>query len=175
MFKIVVPDSRSWKNLMGAVSTLVEEAGFDVTAEGMKLRAMDPSHVAVVDFEYPRAAFQEYECPEPAKLCINVGDLLKLMKRVETGETLELSLEQANRLVMKMVGKYTRRFSMPLLQPSTTEVPIPKVEFDVKVKMDAGCLTDAVADISTVSEQVKFEADPEKLVLNGLGESSNVL
>ena len=175
MFKIVIPDSKTWKNLMNAISTLIEEASFDVTPEGMKLRAMDPSHVAMVDFEYPKTAFQEYECPEPTKLCVNIGDMLKLLKRVEAGESLELSLDKAaGRLSMKISGKYTRRFSLPLLQPSTTEIPTPKISFDARVKLDADSLSDAIADIATVSEQVKFEANSERLTLSGVGETGNV-
>ena len=176
MFKIVIPDSKVWKNLMNAISTLVEEATFDVTPDGMKLRAMDPSHVAMVDFEYPKSAFQEYECTESTKLCINIGDLLKLMKRVEAGEALELSMDTAtSKLIMKLTGRYTRHLSLPLLQPSTTEIPTPKISFDVKVRLDADSLYDAIADIATVSEQVRFEANNEKLVLSGLGETGNVV
>ncbi len=59
MFKIIIPDSKTWKNLMSAISALVEEATFDINSEGLKLRAMDPSHVAMVDFQYPSSAFQE--------------------------------------------------------------------------------------------------------------------
>ena len=176
MFKIVIPDSKVWKNLMSAISALVEEATFDITPEGLKLRAMDPSHVAMVDFGYPSSAFQEYACSEPSKLCIDISDLLKLMRRVESGEQIELSKDpEKNKLVTKLLGKYKRRFSLPLLQPSTTEPPTPKLTFDTKITLDGDCLNDAIADISTVSEQVKIEADPEKLVLSGGGETGDVV
>jgi len=176
MFKIVIADSRMWKNLMAAISTLVEEATFDITPERIALRAMDPSHVAMVDFEYPKESFQEYSCSEPSNLCVDIADIVKLMRRVESGETLELSLDpDTNRLSMKLSGKYTRRFSIPQLQPSTTETPIPKLEFDVNIKMDAGCLNDAVTDIAAVSEQVKFEANPDKLVMTSLSETGNAV
>lgn len=176
MFKILIPDSKVWKNLMGAISALVEEASFDITAEGLKLRAMDPSHVAMVDFTIPSSAFQEYICSEPSKLCIDIGDMLKLMRRVESGEQIELSLDEGkSKLVMKLLGRYTRRFSLPLLQPSTAETPTPKLSFDAKITLDGDCLSDAVTDISTVGEQVKFEADPEKLVLRGGGETGDVV
>ncbi len=176
MFNIIIPDSKTWKNLMSAISALVEEATFDINSEGLKLRAMDPSHVAMVDFQYPSSAFQEYVCSEPSKLCIDIGDLLKLMRRVESGEQIELSLDQEkSKLVMKLIGRYTRRFSLPLLQPSTSETPTPKLSFDAKITLDGDCLNDAVADISTVSELVKFEAYPEKLILRGGGETGDVV
>jgi proliferating cell nuclear antigen len=176
MFRIIISDAKTWKNLMTAVSTLVEEATFNVTPDGISLRAMDPSHVAMVDFEYPKDSFQEYSCKEPSKLCIDIADMLKLMKRVEAGENLELSLDQqTGHLAMKLTGKYTRKFSVPLLQPTTSDIPTPKLVFDAKIKMDASCFNDAVDDISTVSEQVKFEATPEKLIMSAGSETGNVV
>ncbi|MFH1327805.1 MAG: proliferating cell nuclear antigen (pcna) [Candidatus Bathyarchaeota archaeon] len=176
MLKITIADARNWKNLMGAISTLVEDATFDISPEGITLRAMDPSHVAMVDFESPKDSFQEYVCDETLKLCVDIADMLKFMRRVESGETLELTNDpQTAHLSMKMVGKYTKRFSLPLLQPSTTEVPIVKLALDAKVKMDADYLRDAINDIGATSDQVKFEADPERLVLTGLGETGNIV
>ncbi len=176
MFRLVISDSKRWKNLMNAIAALIEEATFDIAEDGMKLRAMDPSHVAMVDFEYAKDAFQIYECSEPTKLCINLSDFLKLMKRVTAGESLELSLskDKAN-LEVKITGKYVKRFSLPLLQPSSSEVPTPKITFDAKIRMDGDSLYDAIRDISSVSEQVKFEANPEKLTLSGSGETGNVV
>jgi len=176
MFKIVIPDARTWRNYMSAIATLVEEATFDVKPEGIALRAMDPSHVAMVDFENLKTAFQEYSCDEAMKLCVDVGDVLKLMRRVESGETLELAHDpQAGHLSMKLLGKYVRRFSVPLLQPATSDVPVPKLSFDAKVKMDADCLNDAISDIGGVSEQVRLEANPERFVMTGLSETGNVV
>ncbi len=59
MFKASISDARLWKNLLAAISTLIEEADFNATPEGIKLRSMDPSHVAMVDFEWQKTAFEE--------------------------------------------------------------------------------------------------------------------
>ena len=39
-----------WKAVTASIQTLVEEATFDVSNDGISFRAMDPSHVALVDF-----------------------------------------------------------------------------------------------------------------------------
>ena len=49
--------------MLAAISTLIEEADFNAAPEGIKLRSMDPSHVAMVDFEWNKSAFQEYTLP----------------------------------------------------------------------------------------------------------------
>ncbi|MGC1929096.1 MAG: hypothetical protein WA667_08985, partial [Candidatus Nitrosopolaris sp.] len=35
-----------WKVIVSAISTLVDEATFEATVEGISFRGMDPSHVA---------------------------------------------------------------------------------------------------------------------------------
>ena len=57
LFKATMNDARLFRNLIGAISSLIEEADFNATPEGIKLRSMDPSHIAMVDFEWPKAAF----------------------------------------------------------------------------------------------------------------------
>ena len=38
-----------WKAVASAISTLVDEATFEATAEGISFRGMDPSHIALID------------------------------------------------------------------------------------------------------------------------------
>ena len=81
MFKAKMADAKVLKDMMGAISILVDEATFDLTPEGITLRAMDPSRVAMVDFEWPKAVFDEYSCSETTKMCINISEMLKLLRR----------------------------------------------------------------------------------------------
>ena len=73
MFKAKMADAKFLKDMMGAISILVDEATFDLTPEGITLRAMDPSRVAMVDFEWPKTVFDEYSCGETTKMCINIS------------------------------------------------------------------------------------------------------
>ena len=171
MFKIKVADAKLLRDMVTSISILVDEATFKIEPEGLKLRAMDPSRVAMVDFEWPQTVFDEYICSEPAKMCINISELLKLLKRAGKGETVELGLdEKTGRLQVKIVGKYTRSFTMPTLEASEEEAPTPKLTFNVKVKATTEGLSQAIEDAQLVSDHVKVEADQEKLGLNASGD-----
>ncbi|MCK4424777.1 proliferating cell nuclear antigen (pcna), partial [Candidatus Bathyarchaeota archaeon] len=139
--------------------------------EGLKLRAMDPSRVAMVDFEWPKTVFEEYTCTEPTKMCINVSELLKLLRRTGRDEAVELSLdEKTARLQIRITGRYTRNFTMPTLEASEEEVPTPKITFNVRAKTTTEGLRQAIEDAQLVSDHVRIEADTEKLVLNAAGD-----
>jgi proliferating cell nuclear antigen len=162
--------------MITSISILVDEATFKLDPEGMKLRAMDPSRVAMVDFEWPKTIFEEYMCTEPTKMCINISELLKLLKRAGKDETLELSLdEKTGRLQIQILGKYKRDFTMPTLEASEEEVPTPKIAFNVRAKTTTGGLAQAIEDAQLVSDHVRVEADTEKLVFNASGDLMGAL
>jgi proliferating cell nuclear antigen len=171
VFKLKVTDAKPFRDMITSVSILVDEATFKIDSEGLKLRAMDPSRVAMIDFEWPKTAFEEYTCTEPTKMCINITELLKLLKRSGKDETLELALDdKTGKLQVRIAGKYARNFTMPTLEASEEEVPTPKITFNVKIKATTDGLSQAIEDAQLVSDHVKIEADPEKVVFNASGD-----
>ena len=171
MFKLKVADSKFLREMVTAISILVDEATFKIEPDGLKLRAMDPSRVAMIDFELPKTIFEEYVCSEPMKIGMKISELLKLLKRAGKDEAVELLLDdKTGRLQVKITGKYNRDFTMPTLLASEEEVPTPKITFNVKAKITTHGLSEAIEDAGLVSDHVRFEADPEKLVLNAMGD-----
>lgn len=176
MFKARMADARNWKNLITAIATLVDEATFNLNEEGIRLRAMDPSHVAMVDFEWPKTVFEEYVCDEPTKLCVNVAEMLKLLRRTGGDESIELVLESGSpKLLMVLRSKYTRTFGMSTLEPSTEEVPTPKISFNVSARLTASLLRNALEDAAAVSDHIIFDASSDKLTMRAAGDVGNVV
>jgi proliferating cell nuclear antigen len=171
MFKLKVSDAKLLRDMATAISILVDEATFKIDPEGLKLRAMDPSRVAMIDFEWPKSIFQEYEAPESSKMCLNISELLKLLKRAGKDESVELSLDdKTGKLLVTIMGKYSRKFTMSMLEPSEEEVPTPKISFNVKVKTTTAGLSQAIEDAQLVSDHVKIEAEPEQMTLSASGD-----
>jgi proliferating cell nuclear antigen len=171
MFKAKMADAKFLKDMMGAISILVDEATFDLTPEGIKLRAMDPSRVAMVDFEWPKAVFDEYSCDENMKMCINISEMLKLLRRTGKDESVELSLDdKTGKLKIAIKGTYSRTFNMPTLEAMDEEVPTPKVTFNVSAKTTTQGLREAIEDASLVSDHVRIEANDDKMIMNASGD-----
>ena len=171
MFKLKVSDAKLLRDMATAISILVDEATFKIDAEGLKLRAMDPSRVAMIDFEWPKSLFQEYVSTEPTKICLNISELLKLLKRAGKEEAVELSLDdKTGKLLVAITGKYNRNFTMPTLEASEEEVPTPKISFNVKAKTTTQGLSQAIEDAQLVSDHVRIEAEPEKMTLSASGD-----
>src|SRR6266581_43622 len=157
MFKATMNDARLFRNLIGAISSLIEEADFNASPDGIKLRSMDPSHIAMVDFEWPKTAFDTYECTAPTKLRLSVSNLLKLLKRTKSDESIEVVYDDANKkLNITLKGSIVRKFITPTLEPSTEEVPTPKVPFNARVKITAASLRDIIDDAQSISDNLNY-------------------
>jgi proliferating cell nuclear antigen len=154
-----------------AIAILVDEAPFNLNPEGIQLRAMDPSRVAMIDFQWPKTIFDEYQCDQPQKMCINITELLKLLRRTGREEAIELSLNpETPKLQIAITGRYTRTFTMPTLEPQEEEVPTPKITFKAQAKTTTDGLRQAIEDAQLVSDHVRIEADTEKLTLTATGD-----
>lgn len=164
-------DAKLWKNLIGAIATLVDEASFDIGLEGIKLRAMDPSHVAMIDFEWPKIIFDDYICDKPTKLCVNINEMLKLLRRVSGDESIEIEAEPSTAQVkITLISQYTRTFRMATLESLSEAIPTPKISFSSKVRITTGCLKNAVEDGAIVSDSIQLETTGQKFIMQATGD-----
>ncbi|MCS7131651.1 MAG: proliferating cell nuclear antigen (pcna) [Hadesarchaea archaeon] len=164
MIKIRMADSKVWKTCISAISSLIDEAAFKLTSAGIKMKAMDPSHVALVDFELPASAFVEYNVQKPVVLGVDLTEMNKIMARAKAEDEFVLEFdEEKNRLTLTFKGASTRRFSMPLIDIDESELPEPKLQFTATVDVMAGVIQDGLRDAEIVGDNVKFELSEEGL------------
>lgn len=141
------------RDLFNAVGILATEPVFAFEPEGVKCRVMDPSRVAMVDLELPKTAFEEYACGESMKICFNIDDMLKLVKRARRNESIQLALE-GKRLRLEAADGYMRVFTMPLLEAENDSSPLPVFQKTVRAVAPAGLLRDALEDLKIAGDYI---------------------
>ncbi len=52
------------KEITDVISTLVDEAKFNLAPDSLTVRAVDPAHVAMVDMEIGKDAFEDFKADE---------------------------------------------------------------------------------------------------------------
>lgn len=177
MFEVELSKIDVFRNLVKALSVIVEEGCFTLGEEQMRLLAMDPSHVAMVDFELPRGAFDKYLCEGEERLSLNISEFLKFLDRIQRDEYVRIWLdEDMRKLVIECSkGGHVRQFMMPLLEPSEEEVPTPKIFFKAHARILTQSLKRAVRDAALVSEHVKVEISPEELKISAEGDMGSAM
>lgn len=167
MIRASFHDAKLWRNIIMALSTMVGESTFVFSPGGIKMRAMDPSRIGMVDFEMPSSSFEDYVCEAEAKVGVSLDQLGKLVKRASSGDKLELELKpDEGRLKVKFRGKATRTFSIPLLDLGYEELPTPRVSFNAQAKLLADAVEEALKDAELVSDHVKIQASADELAFH---------
>ena len=113
VFSAKTSGSEEWKAIISAVSTLVEEATFEATVEGISFRGMDPSHVALIDISWPNSAFEKYECDSDIKFGVRIDEFSKLIKRADKNNAIEINISDDNMLLVT-IGK-NKKYKMRLI------------------------------------------------------------
>lgn len=110
-FSVLSASPSIWKVIATSIQTLSEDAMFEVDADGIRTRAMDPSHVALLDVRFPPGSFQNYHCVRPAKFTVHLEDFTKIVKRAERNESFQVSRTKNRSLEIKIgSGHYRKEF-----------------------------------------------------------------
>lgn len=152
MVRLVLGEAHLFKKCVDAISVLIDEAEFQLSEEGLFLKATDPSQISMIDFSLPKSAFKEYNVETSSKIGMDLSYLSQVMGRSKSKDELVIELDSENsRLNLVFKGSSTRRFSVPLIDISGSEVPNPKIDFDAIAELKAGILQDALKDAALIS------------------------
>ncbi|MFH1257305.1 MAG: proliferating cell nuclear antigen (pcna) [Candidatus Micrarchaeota archaeon] len=171
-------DARFFKQCIDAVGNLIDEGSFEITKEGLHLRSLDPSQIAMVDFKLPKGhAFASFDIDESRTLSLNLQDLSKVVARSKAGEKLSVIFDEkeGNRMQLDFGGDAKRAFKLPLLDLRETSMPKePKVALETSVKIRAGHFKDMLKDVMLVSSHLQLEADDHYFHIEAHGDSGDL-
>lgn len=167
MFAAKTKSPEEWKIINSAISTLVDEATFEATAEGISFRGMDPSHVALIDIFWPNSAFESYKCDSEVKFGVRISEFSKLIKRTDKKDELEVSIIDEDLLQIKTSGNYRREYKMRLIESSSMSTPLPKLSFNSKLVLSLPSFDKILSDIEVVSEYVEIASYNDRIEFIG--------
>jgi proliferating cell nuclear antigen len=156
-----------WKAVSSVIKTLVEEATFEASGEALTFRAMDPSHIALIDLYWPKNAFERYECDKPFKFSVRVEDFVKLIGRTEAKDSVEMTSTEGDALLLRLMDGYKREFTLHLIESRSAASPLPKLDFDVRLSMNKGAFERVLADVSVVADQVMITSSKDGVSFSG--------
>lgn len=171
MFHAILDSSKTWKQIVDALATLLTEAHFLIKTDGISLIQYDSSRAAMVDLFLPSGIFQEYNCKGEHDICLGLDELGKVSKRMAGDDRLEFDLDQAqNRFEIKMIGQAERTFKIQLLTPPEERTQKISSTFEIKAEMFSDAFKQVVKDIGVVSNHIKITATKDSLSFGGVGD-----
>ena len=169
VFSARTSGSDEWKAVISAVSTLVEEATFEATVEGISFRGMDPSHVALIDINWPNSAFEKYNCDSDIKFGVRIDEFSKLVKRADKSDSIEINISDDNMLLVT-IGK-NKKYKMRLIESSASDTPLPKIPYDSIIALTSSAFDKILGDVQVVSDYLVINAIKNQAEFSGKGDS----
>lgn len=177
-FRMKLPSADYFSDLMKAVHAVVDEGTFRITEDGIRLIAMDPAHISLIDFELSSSAAEEYECEKELQMTISISEMMKFLKRVRKGEGLTILYDDhAKKLSIVLVDATSSRertFTLNTLESAEARSTTPKLTFEAKARLNVDAVEEAIKDSDVVSDYVKIIINPNEVVFLAKGDLGTV-
>jgi len=160
------------KELVAIVSTLVDEAKFSITPDGIQLRAVDPAHVAMVDLKLNKEAFEEYKA-EDSELGIDVAKLDQFLRLAKTGEAIDIVNDEEKRRLNVAVGNTTKRMSL-IDTTGMSEPKVPNLNLPAKVSMKIEDIAQGIKASESVSDHIALTVTSDSFEMVCEGDTDQV-
>lgn len=158
-FFTITKTSEIWKSISSAIMTIIDEALFDAGPQGITFRSMDPSHIALIDINWPSSAFEKYHCDSTIKFGVRIDEFSKIIKRANTNDSIEIGVVSDNSsLNIKTTGGgYLRDYKMRLIESTGNRSPLPQMIFDSKIVIGIATLDKILSDVGVISEKITID------------------
>jgi proliferating cell nuclear antigen len=160
------------REVTDVISTLVDEAKFNLSPDSLSVRAVDPAHVAMVDMVLNKAAFEEYKADE-GELGIDLDKMKEVLRLAKTGDVIQIDHdEDRNRLVVH-VGNITRHMSL-VDTAGMSDPKVPNLDLPAKVVVRTDELRQGIKASESVSDHIALIAHPEGFEMISEGDADTV-
>jgi proliferating cell nuclear antigen len=181
-YRIMFPKGKEFRYVFTALANLLQETNFVIDTEGIKMKSIDPSKVSLIILNIPGSSLEEYSVTKELKVGISFDLVKKILKRIGARDKVELGVDMGkNKFFITIYtkkgkeGGFYRRFGIPIINIAEEEVPEPKLEYPVRVKMDMDAFLDIISAAGEISDSVKFVVDEDKFSIIAEGEGGKAL
>ncbi|PLC68350.1 DNA polymerase sliding clamp [Vulcanisaeta sp. EB80] len=181
-YRIMFPKGKEFRYVFTALANLLQETNFVIDTEGIKMKSIDPSKVSLIILNIPGSSLEEYSVTKELKVGISFDLVKKILKRIGARDKVELGVDMGkNKFFITIYtkkgkeGGFYRRFGIPIINIAEEEVPEPKLEYPVRVRMDMDAFLDVISAAGEISDSVKFVVDEGKFSIIAEGEGGKAL
>ncbi|MDE1767843.1 MAG: proliferating cell nuclear antigen (pcna) [Candidatus Micrarchaeota archaeon] len=174
MFELKIDNAKYWRDCVESIVNLVDEGSFNITKEGISLKAMDPSSISMVAFNMPAKAFSKYSVDKNTSIGLNIENLSKILSRTRDDEALVIR-DVDNKVLLEFIGPGSRRrYKLQMIDVKKNVEKEPSVVFDAHVEMVGEPLKDMIKDANLISSYIAFKASKDQFAISARGDSGEL-
>ena len=172
-FKTV--QSNALRTLVEVLKDVLNDINIEFDETGMKIMAMDGSHVALIHMKLHAEKFESYYCAEKLGVGISMTAWYKLMKTVNNSDTVSMFIDSDNNhelgITIENADKNScTTFMLKLLDVDDDELNIPDVEINCIVTMPSNDFQRMCRDMLNIGDTVELTSTNEGLLFRCNGD-----
>jgi proliferating cell nuclear antigen len=154
------------------LGVVVEDARFDFEEDGLHIRVVDPSHVAMVKLDVAAAAFETWELDE-TKVGFDIRKLQELISLGGPNDIVEFSYGEETGVLTINLGKIDRNIR-PLDNSTLNPPAVPTLDFPCKVVIGGAEFSQALRAARQVGDLVNFSLSQDSFTIHVQGSADSV-
>lgn len=164
--KIIVlyPSAKEFADIVDTVSRIVDEILIHIDQHGFKIRALDPSRIAMLSITLPPEAFQEYSVSEEMGIGLPVSILSKMLKQLKKSDRITIAAN-SEYVEMLVEGMSVRRYKFRNLEVVAEEMPELSLNYDVEALALSSPLRTALSELTSMCSSIGVSAKGDTLTL----------
>ena len=172
-FKTV--QSNALRTLVEVLKDVLNDINICFDETGMKIMAMDGSHVALIHMKLYADKFEHYFCQEKINVGLSMTAWYKLMKTVNNSDTVSMFIDSENNhelgITIENADKNScTTFMLKLLDVDDDELNIPDVEINCVVTMPSNDFQRMCRDMLNIGDTVELTSTNDGLLFKCNGD-----
>lgn len=167
--------SSAFKILIEALKELLVDTCIEFDETGLKVISMDNSHVVLVHLKLEASKFEYYHCENKMSIGVNMLNLFKLVRTINSNDTLTLFIEKSdlNHIGIKIEnGEKNQKtvYKLNLLDLNNPNITIDPAEFNSQINLPSVDFQKIIRDMNQLAEYVEIKNINNQLILSCQGE-----
>tara|TARA_B100001093_G_scaffold458989_1_gene471800 strand:- start:3252 stop:4124 length:873 start_codon:yes stop_codon:yes gene_type:complete len=168
-FVIRTVQASAFRTLIEALKEILTDVNIEIDSTGMKIIAMDTSHVALIHMKLLSKNFEKYYCPKPVTCGISMLRLFKLLKTMSPNDTLTFYVEDDDPSLLKIEietgEKNTKHtFELKLMDLFAEKVNVPPAEFASVLRLPSSDFQKLCRDMSQLANDIEIKSSGNELI-----------
>jgi proliferating cell nuclear antigen len=159
------------REMVDIIYTVVPEAKFDVDEEGIHIKAVDPSRIAMISLDLEKSAFSEYDSDE-GSFGVDLEKMKDVLKLGSLDTDVTLDQDNEENLFILKVGNITRK--MPLIDDSNmTDPKVPNLDLPSKVVAPVVEIKKGLSAAKSIGDNIILKIDENGFDLSSKSEGAD--
>ena len=164
-----------FKQVIDALKDILMDVNLEIDNTGIKIIAMDNTHIVLIHLKLDADKFEEYYCEKKMYIGVNMLKLHMLIKTIGTNDLLNLYIdkEDPNKLGIKITNNEKNvetDYKLSTIDIDVLDVHIPAVSFYTTITMPSTYLQKIIRDMHNISEFIEIRNIEKSLILKCKGD-----